>query len=280
MLIRHRAIAALASTLVVASAATAQAADNPDIDKGTCGLLFCVGVGTEDKSDGQNGQGSNAGQDTSGDEAPDCTYQAMDPQPPPGSKHYQGGKIVYEYVCDVDGDGLVEIGAGADQDGAPPVDPAVVAQQAVDKMKLAGPDVASPRAAGKYTVGVPVWMWVNQSATTYGPNTASATAGGVTVTATARVSKIVWQMGDGTTVTCTGPGTAYQASDSMAKSPTCGHVYTTTSAKEPGDKFTLSATSTWTINWQVTGGGGEAGQLTETRQSQIPVAIGELQVVR
>ncbi|WP_327714027.1 ATP/GTP-binding protein [Streptomyces sp. NBC_00490] len=281
MLIRHSTVAALASALVVASAATAHAGDDPDIDKGNCDLLsFCVGVGTQDKSDGQNGQGSNAGQDTTGGAAPDCTSQAMDPQPPPGSTYYQDGKTVYEYVCDVDGDGLVEIGAGADQDAAPPVDPAVVAQQAVDKMKLAGPDVASPRAAGKYTVGVPVWMWVNQSATTYGPNSASATAGGVTVTATARVSKIVWQMGDGATVTCTGPGTAYQASDGMAKSPTCGHVYSTTSAHEPGGKFALSATSTWTINWQITGGGGGTGQLIEKRQSQIPVAIGELQVVR
>ncbi|WP_460120339.1 hypothetical protein [Streptomyces phaeofaciens] len=57
-------------------------------------------------------------------------------------------------------------------------------------MKLAGPDIASPRATGKYLVGMPMWMWVNQSATTYGPNTASASAGGVTVTATAKVSKI------------------------------------------------------------------------------------------
>ncbi|MEU9918944.1 ATP/GTP-binding protein [Streptomyces sp. NPDC051001] len=280
MLTRHGIATAMVSALLVGASATAYADGDADVDKGTCGLLFCVGVDTEDKNGGDNGQASNAGQEPSDSEPRKCAYQVMDPQPPPGSKHYQGGKTVYEYVCDVDGDGLVEIGAGADQGGAPAVDPVVVAQQAVDKMLLAGPDVASPRVAGKYTVGVPVWMWVNQSATTYGPNSASATAGGVTVTATARVSKIVWQMGDGATVTCTGPGTAYQASVGMAKSPTCGHVYTTTSASEPGGKFALSATSTWTINWQVTGGGGGTGQLTETRQSQIPVAIGELQVVR
>lgn len=146
-------------------------------------------------------------------------------------------------------------------------------------MKLAGPDVVSPRAAGKYTVGVPVWMWVNQSATTYGPNSASATAGGVTVTATAQVSLIVWHMGDGTTVTCTGPGTPYAASAGMAESPTCGHMYSTTSASQASGKYKLTATSTWTINWQVAGGG-QTGQLTENRQTQTQVAIGELQVVR
>ncbi|MBC9729316.1 ATP/GTP-binding protein [Streptomyces sp. TRM68367] len=159
----------------------------------------------------------------------------------------------------------------------PAVDPAVLAQRAVDSMTLLGPDIASPRAAGKYTIGVPVWMWVNESQTTYGPNTASASADGVTVTATAKVSKIVWKMGDGSTVTCNGPGTTYTSSKGMAESPTCGHVYSKTSADE-GGKFQLTATSTWSIDWQVAGGGA-GGQLTEIRQNQVQVAVGELQAV-
>jgi hypothetical protein len=116
------------------------------------------------------------------------------------------------------------------------VDPAALAQRAVDSMTLLGPDIASPRAAGKYTVGVPMWMWVNQSATTYGPNTASASAGGITVTATAKVSKIVWKMGDGASVTCNGSGTPYTSSEGMAESPTCGHVYSKTSASTQSGK--------------------------------------------
>ncbi|MFD9441853.1 ATP/GTP-binding protein [Streptomyces sp. NPDC060006] len=157
------------------------------------------------------------------------------------------------------------------------VAPAVLAQRAVDSMTLLGPDVASPRAAGKYTVGVPLWMWVNQSATTYGPNSASASAGGITVTATAKVSKIVWEMGDGASVTCNGPGTQYQASVGMAQSPTCGHVYSEISAGAKSGKFPVTATSTWTIDWE---GGGAAGQLTEIRETDVQVAMGELQVVR
>ncbi|WP_344076249.1 ATP/GTP-binding protein [Streptomyces crystallinus] len=157
------------------------------------------------------------------------------------------------------------------------VDPAILAQRAVDSMTLRGPDIASPRASGRYTVGVPVWMWVNQSATTYGPNTASASAGGITVTATANVSKIVWTMGDGSAVTCNGPGTPYVSSQEMAQSPTCGHLYSKTSAGAQRGKFPVTATSTWTINWQ---GGGQAGQLTEVRQTNMQVAVGEVQVVR
>ncbi|MFD8306711.1 hypothetical protein ACFV29_30855 [Streptomyces sp. NPDC059690] len=68
----------------------------------------------------------------------------------------------------------------------PAVDPETLAREAVDSMKLVGSDIASPRPSGDYVVGVPMWMRVNQSPTAYGPNTASATTGGVTVTATAR----------------------------------------------------------------------------------------------
>ncbi|MFE5029884.1 ATP/GTP-binding protein [Streptomyces sp. NPDC056656] len=154
-----------------------------------------------------------------------------------------------------------------------------MAQQAVDKMKLSGPSVASPRAAGKYTVGVPLWLWVHKSPTTFGPNTATATAGGVTVTATAKVKQIVWRLGDGSTVTCAGPGTPYKATYGMKDSPSCGYRYTKTSADVPGAKFKLTATSTWVVDWQVAGGGGETGQLNEIRQTQAQVAVGEVQVV-
>lgn len=213
-----------------------------------------------------------------------CYYKKADPQPPAGDPAWQGHKpgdgAIYQRSCPFGFTGNQTLAQGYVWMAQPPtaaaVDPAQLAQEAVDKMKLAGPDIASPRAAGKYTVGVPLWMWVNQSATTYGPNTASASAGGVTVTATAQVTKIEWRVGDGATVTCTGPGTPYNASAGMAGSPTCGHVYSDTSAGEPGGKYQITATSTWTINWQ---GGGENGQLVETRQSQMQVAIGELQVV-
>jgi hypothetical protein len=283
MLTRHAAVTVVASALVVAAATSAHAGDDPDISTGNCDLMsFCVGVGSSDKQGGQDGNQTGSRKNTSGgDSKPaDCSSQPLDPQPPPGSEFYEGGKTVYGWVCSVDGEnGLVDIGAGAADPGGniPAVPPQVVAQQAVDKMTLLGPDVANPKAAGKYTVGVPMWMWVNQSPTTYGPNTASATAGGTTVTATAKVSKIVWQMSDGASVTCNGPGTPYQASEGMAQSPTCGHVYSKSSAGAKSGKFPVTATSTWTIDWE---GGGATGQLTEIRQTDVQVAIGELQVVR
>ncbi|MGW4101893.1 ATP/GTP-binding protein [Streptomyces sp. NPDC004976] len=256
----------------------------------TCDLYTCrveVNVpgqaGGQDNGSGGTGAGGSGNAGDKADGGKNCTYQLVDPPPPAGSLDWEGHEpgdgAVYVETCrwNGSGDSIVRRVWLAEPPGEDAVDPAVLAQQAVDKMTLLGPDIASPRSAGRYTVGVPMWMWVNQSATTYGPNTASASAGGVTVTAVAKVSKIAWRMGDGSTVTCTGPGTPYSGSAGMAESPTCGHVYSTTSAGAPDGKYAVAATSTWTIDWQ---GGGAAGQLTEIRQSDVQVAVGEVQVVR
>ncbi|MGW7570789.1 ATP/GTP-binding protein [Streptomyces tendae] len=272
---------------------TSYAEDTPKGGGGIeCGFYDCeVEVDLPGQPGGQaGGSGSgkeDGGSSSGGGESTDkrvCVYKLADPQPPAGSLDWEGHKpgdgAVYEQTCGWEGlDGntitrMVWLAEPPPQEG---VDPAVLAQRAVDSMTLLGPDIASPRAAGKYTVGVPMWMWVNQSATTYGPNTASASAGGVTITATAKVSEIAWAMGDGSSVTCNGPGTPYTSSEGMAQSPTCGHVYSKTSAGAKSGKFPVTATSTWTINWQ---GGGQAGQLNEVRQTNVQVAVGEVQVVR
>lgn len=240
------------------------------------------GASQTDSSGGTEGSSSSDAGDSENKNV--CTYRLVDPQPPAGSLDWEGHEpgdgAVYEQTCGwggLDGDTIVRMVWLAEPPEQETIDPAVLAQRAVDSMTLLGPDIASPRVAGRYTVGVPMWMWVNQGATTYGPNTASASSGGVTVTATAKVSKIVWQMGDGSAVTCVGPGTPYESSSDMAESPTCGHRYSKTSADAPGGRYSVTATSTWTIDWQ---GGGQSGQLEEIRQSDTEVAVGELQVVR
>ncbi|WP_436846414.1 ATP/GTP-binding protein [Streptomyces griseorubiginosus] len=291
MLTRRTAITALAVVATLSVPVTSYADDDPGGIE--CGMYDCeVEVGVPGQGGGQAG-GSGGTDGTGGSGSSEegdptdktvCVYKLADPQPPAGSLDWEGHEpgdgAVYEQTCGwggVDGDTIVRMVWLADPPPQETVDLAVLAQRAVDSMTLLGPDIASPRAAGKYTVGVPMWMWVNQSATTYGPNTASASAGGITVTATAKVSKIVWKMGDGASVTCNGPGTPYTSSEGMAQSPTCGHVYSKTSAGAQSAKFPVTATSTWTINWQ---GGGQAGQLTEVRQTNVQVAVGEVQVVR
>ncbi|MER5582317.1 ATP/GTP-binding protein [Streptomyces asoensis] len=293
MLTRARAMAAVAAALAaVAGAAPTALADGPGGGV-SCGDYICE-VEADSPGQADSATGSHAGSEPQGGSGRGtsnnpwtCTYVLLSPQPPAASLdwegHTPGDGAVYKQTCHYL-DSLNTVTRNQWLANPPPtaaaVDPAVLAQRAVDTMKLAGPDVASPRADGKYLVGMPMWMWVNRSATTYGPNTVGASAGGVRVTATANVSKIAWSMGDGTVVTCTGPGTPYTATAGKTDSPTCGHTYTRTSADQAGGRYRITATSTWTIDWQVTtGDAGQAGQLTETRQTQTQIPLTELQVL-
>ncbi|MGW0876586.1 ATP/GTP-binding protein [Streptomyces sp. NPDC002740] len=253
-----------------------------------CGHFICQ---VEANDPGQTGTDGNTGNepqsDGNGSSPWAYVHELLSPQPAAGSLgwegHTPGEGAVYKQTCHYL-DALNTVVRNQWLADPPPaaaaVDPAVLAQRAVDTMKLTGPDIASPRPTGEYLVGMPMWMWVHQSPTTYGPNTASASAGGVGVTATAKVSRIVWAMDDGAVVTCHGPGTPHTAAADKSDSPTCGHTYSRTSADQPGGRYRVTATSTWTIDWQVTtGGGGQAGQLTETRQTQIQIPLAELQLL-
>ncbi|MGW3661432.1 ATP/GTP-binding protein [Streptomyces sp. NPDC005151] len=180
-------------------------------------------------------------------------------------------------VCEGGRVGVVFVPTGAGP-AAPTIDPELVARRAVDSMKLVGPAVASPRAGGRYVVGMPMWMWVDQSPTSYGPNTATATAGGVTVSATAKVASIRWVMGDGATVTCAGPGTKYDATRGKAASPDCGHLYEQASAGQTDGRYQGTSIATWTVDWTATGVG-DSGQFTETRQTAWTAQVQEVQVL-
>lgn len=218
-----------------------------------------------------------------------CRVTRLEKQPAAGSGLLEGHSsgALYQRTCPHDEAsgalngifaGQGEVFYAEDPPEAKGPDPRVLAQQAMDEMELTGPQILSPKAGGEFTVGVPVWMRVAGGDSTYGPNSATAEAGGVSVTAKARVKQIVWSMGDGKSVTCTSRGAAYKKSYGLRKSPDCGHQYSTTSADAPGGKFTVTATSTWGVEWEVSGGG-ENGTFEEQRESQVEIPVGESQVV-
>ncbi|MBO1283900.1 ATP/GTP-binding protein [Streptomyces sampsonii] len=151
------------------------------------------------------------------------------------------------------------------------MDPEIPARQTVDSMTLRPPKVASPRSEGTYVVGMPMWMWVERGTSRMGPVLASASAGSVTVTATARVDRLVWTTGDGTTVTCHGPGTRYTPDQGKAMSPDCGHRY-----DRPGE-HQVTVTAHWDVKWEATGGDG--GRLAQTRTTEMVTGLREAQVL-
>lgn len=289
MLTRRLAIG-VSAALTVALASPSYAAGQDGCEN----EFVCVDVSAPGTPGGTKPGGGHSGGTPASSKAkpPECSPpQKLDPQPPANSELWEGhdpsdGGAVYMRTCRY----FMENGASTmltetlyggpgGPPAAPAVDPAQLAQQAVDKMRLRAPDIGiTPKPGGKGVVGMPVYLWTATGPETYGPNTASASAGGITVTATAKVSKIEWNMGDGTTVTCTTSGTPYKPEYGKKPSPDCGHRYNVPSSTTDSGKFHVTATSTWTIDWQVTGGA-QTGQLTEVRNSAVDITVAEVQVL-
>lgn len=120
-------------------------------------------------------------------------------------------------------------------------------------------------------IGLPTYMWVaDPGPSTWGPITRTAAAGPWSVTATASVERIDWDMGDGTVVTCTTVGTPYVDAYQEQPSPDCGHTYT-----EDGD-YTVTATSYWVIEWT---GLGQSGTINFDVSDSTGITMGEVQVI-
>ena len=156
-------------------------------------------------------------------------------------------------------------------------DPARLARTAVSTMELRPIQLGTfPRTVQQAPndlgyVGWNMWLWADApSENTWGPITRSASEAGYTVTATATVAKVVWEMGDGRSVTC-GRGTPWRGTLSRnERSPDCGYMY------ERDGEYTISATTYWNIEWTGIGSSGTI-ELELTRSEDIRVA--EVQVV-
>lgn len=214
-----------------------------------------------------------------------CYLSAVDPQPPAGDPSWQGhdpgdGAV---YTCFQPQTALL-IMIWAQN---PPPNPAAgptpreVAELAIKQMDIHAIDIGITPEPGEDSIGIvgmPTWLWAaNPDDHTVGPMTASASSGGITVTATARLLNVSWDMGDGNTLTCNGAGEPYKASYGKAKSPDCGYVYQKSSSNEQDGKYTVTATSDWVVTWQ---GAAQTGiiRLNGLARS-VEISVGEAQVL-
>ncbi|MFJ6901517.1 hypothetical protein [Streptomyces hokutonensis] len=241
----------------------------------------------------------------------DCSYQRSDYEPPPGVVQTAylgrpaGGRATvvapamylsssaptavsaadpkpgepgawYVYKCTAGGvrDAVyrppVWIPDAQQQGGVARPTPAQLAQVARSQLRLPSPKVeANP--AGEQLVNLPTWMWLERG--NWVPVSATASVPGVSVTAVARPKSVVWVMGDGASVTCTGPGTPYgSASNPKRASPDCGYTYRTSSAGQPDSAFAVSATVHWTVTWAGAGQTGVFPDLTTESDADFRVA--------
>jgi hypothetical protein len=174
----------------------------------------------------------------------------------------------------------------AGQPATSTVDPVILAWRATASMGLRAIDMQiaptpvsdNPDSMG--LVGLPVWMWADQSAATWGPQTASASDGPVNVTVTARVDHVEWNMGDGTVISCDQPGTPFDPTRHAVEdgSPDCGHTYFQISQRQPDGLYTVTATSHWIAAW--TDDTGQTGTIPFELTTSEQIRVGELQVLR
>lgn len=252
---------------------------------GTCNSTGCEGTinlpGTPGSTNPGNPGSTNPGSTNTGtgggdDGDADASYQALPPfSGTPAECTASGGTY-----SPTGGGGPSMGGAmpvclpGGGTGGPPTVTPQQVAQMARGQIAITKPRIKTAPctdAGCMGAVGVPVWLWVDGGLPT---RSATASAGGLTVTVTARMSSVTWNLGDGTTIRC-GAGTPYSRDLGWAESPDCGHKYAKSSSSAAGGKYAITANATWTVNF--------TGDFVNTQTIQtsraVNVAVGEYQAV-
>ncbi|NTW40017.1 MAG: hypothetical protein HGA44_09020 [Cellulomonadaceae bacterium] len=214
-----------------------------------------------------------------------CYLKVLDPQPPVDDPAWLGHTDGYLVRCTVYSPGVSSTTSAirwiAVAPGIEP-DPADVAELAIAQMDFRAGRIAMSPAISPDTmsiVNLQTWLWIADPAeNTTGPITRTATTGDVTVTATGTMDSIVWDMGDGNTVTCTTPGTPYpqDAEPDSQESPDCGYTYPRSSANQPDLAYTVTATTHWTVTWD---GAGQTGTIPLDFTRTIAVPVGEVQTI-
>lgn len=244
-----------------------------------------LGAGTgggDGKPGGNSGSGNSAQGGASTSTGASCQWMSVGgsgngqqgrPGPPgqEGTWYVRSCLVNGSWTTDPNTLTWVPLGAAApagDPQPTPP-SPAQLAEIARKQLQFPAPAIAAS-PSGEQLVSLPTWLWLSG-----GWKTVSATVSvpGVSVTATATPTSVTWSMGDGSTVTCAGPGTPFAASSNpKASSPDCGHTYRTSSASQTGQAFPVTATVHWTVTWAGAGQGGVFPDLTTTGNAAFRVA--------
>ena len=290
---RQRWTAAVAAAAVGMGALGLVSSDRAGADSsgaGSGGGTVSVGAssgsgsgGASGGSSGGSGSGGSGGGGSSGASPWTCTYTYLTLNNEGGFPN--GGPTPgawYSVTC-------VDVAAGAQvtqtvwitgpqPTSAPAVDPRALALQAENSMTLPAPGIRLD-PAGTSVVGLGTWFWIDP--TVWHNYTVSATAGTVSATAVARPIAVRWTTGDGSVVTCAGPGTAYDPGMPASWQTTqCAYTYRNTSIGQPtldgnpdNGTYVVSATIQWDVSWSSTGvaGGGALPTLSTSSAALLRV---------
>lgn len=234
-----------------------------------------------------------------------CYFNLLNPQPDPGSPEWKGndpttGGLYLKDCLDPAGNPIgpqTVFLLKSPTIGVQPPDPGWLAQQAIAKLRFARP-VPHTAPTGTVAVNVPVWFWYDITAgpseQTVGPQVTTVALDGVSVTATATLADVQWDLGytDKATgaeamLSCkgkanNGAGLPYSGQDS-APADACTQRFAKASAVTGGPTpasavtpYFLTVTQIWTV--QTTGSFVETLKVT-VPSDPVQVRVSELQLL-
>lgn len=120
-------------------------------------------------------------------------------------------------------------------------------------------------------VGYPQWLWTDSPA----QQQLTVSEQGITLELSARRSRTVFDLGDGTTKTCRATKRWTKSVIPGTPSPVCGHTYTKPSL--PNGSYEISATEYWEVSWSALGQSGVIS--TQRSGAEFSLPVGELQAL-
>lgn len=164
--------------------------------------------------------------------------------------------------------------------GAPPVlqpTAADLAQVALGRVSVPLPVVETwPPNGGTSLVNVAVWLRVGN----WTQLNASASAGGLTATITAKPVRAEWNMGEDS-IECDSAGAAFDANLPVdAQGTPCSYTYRHSSGTQEDGTYHATGTLVWHLRWDATNGqGGDLGEISRTTAFTLRVEESQAVVV-
>ena len=152
-----------------------------------------------------------------------------------------------------------------------------LAQVALGRLAVPLPAVQTwPPDGGTSLVNVPVWLHISN----WAQLTASASAGGLTATITAKPIRSEWNLREDS-IDCDSAGSVYDSSRPVdAQGTSCPYTYRHSSGTQADGTYRAAGTLVWHMRWDATNGqGGDLGEISRTTAFTLRVEESQAVVV-
>lgn len=132
------------------------------------------------------------------------------------------------------------------------VDPAVLAQRALDQLQLTRPSIhMAPQPPLQTYVGLETWLWMDPGQ--WQPLDLTVMAGPTAVTVTAQPVRAVWNLSEGST-TCASAGRPWVNGMGDGERTDCFYTFTDISDGQTNDAFAVTSKLIYQVDWTCAGG--------------------------